>query len=173
MSPAPGPAGLMGLAFDELAGGWRVLQTLARLLPALLGIAAGYVLRRRGIADQRDGDFLFILVVNIFLPALSFTSLSRVQINRQLAIFPLAAVIAISVGYLVSRFVAGRTSFEATQQTVLICCRRRVTGQRDRAAGSGGDLRPDRRLRRGDRHPDGGRGRHRLTAPPESLTVRQ
>jgi predicted permease len=96
--------------------------TIVRLLPALLGIAIGYFLRLRGVAGDRDADFLFRLIVNVFLPALAFTALSRVTIDRHLAVFPMVALIIISVGYLAGRLVAARGPFVGTQQTVAICC---------------------------------------------------
>lgn len=99
-----------------------MLDTAVKLLPALLGIAVGYVLRRRGIADDRDGDFLFAVIINAFLPALAFTSLSRVTLDRQLGIFPLAALLIISVGYLAGRLVARSGTFVDTQKAVLVCC---------------------------------------------------
>jgi hypothetical protein len=68
-----------------------VIDTVVKLLPALLGIAIGFVLRRRGVADQHDADLMFRLIINVFLPALAFTALSRATIDRNLAIFPLAA----------------------------------------------------------------------------------
>ena len=99
-----------------------MLDTFVKLLPALLGIAVGYVLRRRGIADDRDGDFMFALIINVFLPALAFTSLSRARIDQHLAIFPLAAVFIISCGYLAGRLVASKGPFVGTQRAVLVCC---------------------------------------------------
>jgi hypothetical protein len=33
-----------------------MIDTVVKLLPALLGIALGYVLRLRGVADRRDAD---------------------------------------------------------------------------------------------------------------------
>src|SRR6476661_4032505 len=99
-----------------------MVDTIVKLLPALLGIAVGYVLRLRGIADHRDGDFMFRLIVNVFLPALAFTALSKVTIDRSLAIFPLAAVIIIAVGYLAGRLLAARGPFVDTQKIVAICC---------------------------------------------------
>ncbi len=97
-------------------------ETLVKLLPALLGIAAGYVIRLRGIADQRDGDFMFKMIINIFMPALAFTALSRVSVDRSLAIFPLAALAIIGAGYCAGRLVAARGPFAATQQAVAVCC---------------------------------------------------
>jgi predicted permease len=99
-----------------------MMDTLVKLLPALGGIAAGYVLRRRGIADDRDGDFMFALIINVFLPALAFTSLSRARIDEQLAVFPLAALFIVSVGHLSARLVARRGPFIGTQAVVLVCC---------------------------------------------------
>jgi predicted permease len=54
-----------------------VIDTVVKLLPALLGIAIGFVLRRRGVADQHDAVFMFRFIINVFLPALAFTALSR------------------------------------------------------------------------------------------------
>jgi predicted permease len=99
-----------------------VLDTLVKLLPALLGIAVGYLLRRRGIADERDADFMFALIVNAFLPALAFTSLSRVQLDRQLAIFPLAALVIIAGGHVAGRVMAAKGPFIGVQEAVVICC---------------------------------------------------
>jgi malate permease and related proteins len=97
-------------------------DTVVKLLPALLGIGLGYLLRLRGIADNRDADFLFRVIVNIFLPCLAFTALSRVTIDRNLAIFPLAAVAIITIGYLVGRLLAIKGPFLPTQQAVAVCC---------------------------------------------------
>ena len=79
-------------------------------------------MRLRGVADHRDADFLFRIIVNIFLPCLAFTALSRVTIDRNLAVFPLAAVLIITVGYLVGRLLAAKGPFLSTQQAVAICC---------------------------------------------------
>lgn len=99
-----------------------MIDTIVKLLPALLGIALGYVLRLRGTADHRDADFMFRIIVNIFLPCLAFTALSRVAIDRNLVIFPVSALLMITVGYLVSRLVATKGPFSPTQQAVVICC---------------------------------------------------
>jgi predicted permease len=99
-----------------------MIDTAVKLLPALLGIALGYLLRLRGIADNRDSDFLFRIIVNIFLPCLVFTALSRVAIDRNLAIFPAAALLMITVGYLLGRLLAAKGPFLPAQQAVAICC---------------------------------------------------
>jgi len=97
-----------------------VLDTLLRLLPVVLGMTAGYLLRRLGAAEQGDGDFVFKLVFYVCLPALMFNSLSSVDLTRALAVFPLAALVAVSTGFLVSRIVAGRVRWPATQTAVLV-----------------------------------------------------
>ncbi len=99
-----------------------MIDTVIKLLPALVGITAGYVLRLRGVAEHRDADFVFRLVINVFLPALAFTALSRVSIGRDLAVFPLAAVVIITLGYLTGRLLASKGPFLAPQQAVAICC---------------------------------------------------
>jgi hypothetical protein len=95
---------------------------VVKLLPALLGIAAGYVLHVRGIAEDRDADFMFRLIVNVFLPALAFTALSRVTIDRHLAIFPLAALLMIVAGFLAGRLLAVHGPYVAVQKAVATCC---------------------------------------------------
>ena len=83
-----------------------MIDTVVKLLPALLGIAVGYTLRLRGIAEDRDADYMFRLIVNVFLPALAFTALSRVTLDRNLAIFPATALAMVTVGYLAGRLLA-------------------------------------------------------------------
>src|SRR4029079_18193601 len=61
-----------------------------KLLPALLGIAAGHLLRLGVTAERCDADSTFRLIINILLPTLAFTARSQVSIDRNLAIFPLA-----------------------------------------------------------------------------------
>jgi predicted permease len=83
-------------------------------------MVSGYLLRRLGAAEQRDGGFLLKLVFNICLPALLFTSLSTVRISGDLAIFPLAALLAMSTGYLAGRFVAAKARWVPTRTAVLL-----------------------------------------------------
>jgi predicted permease len=106
---------------DEREGPY-LIDTVVKLLPALLGIVVGYLLRQRGVADHRDADFVFRMIVNVFLPALVFTALSRVTIDRNLAVFPLSALAIITVGYLIGRLVAASGPFLQTQHVVAICC---------------------------------------------------
>jgi predicted permease len=65
---------------------------------------------------------MFRLVINIFFPALIFTAVSRVSIDRTLAVFPLTALTIITVGYAAGRLLATNGPFVTTQQAVSICC---------------------------------------------------
>ena len=98
------------------------MDTLVKLLPALSGIGVGVLLRLQGAAGDRDADFMFRLILNVFMPALAFTALSRVTLDRTLALFPLAAVVIITAGHLAGRVLAARGPFVGTQTAVAICC---------------------------------------------------
>jgi predicted permease len=97
-----------------------VSETLLRLLPVVLGMAVGFLLRRLGVAEHRDGDFVFKLVFYVCLPALMFTSLSTVDVTGRLAIFPATALAAVSAGYLAGRFAAARARLPPTRAAVLV-----------------------------------------------------
>ena len=68
-------------------------DTLLKIRPVLLGFVGGFLLRRFGVAEHRDGDFLFRLVFSVCLPALIFTSLSTVRITAALAVYPLSSAL--------------------------------------------------------------------------------
>lgn len=95
-----------------------MIDTVVKLLPTLLGIALGNVLRLRGIAENRDADFMFRIIVNVFLSCLAFTALSRVAIDRNLAVFPVAALFMITVGDVLGRLLAAKGPFLPAQQAV-------------------------------------------------------
>lgn len=65
---------------------------------------------------------MFRIVVNIVPPCLAFTALFRVAIDRNLAIFPVAALLMITVGYLLGRLPAAKGPFVHSQRAVAICC---------------------------------------------------
>ncbi|GAA1809179.1 hypothetical protein HC028_26035 [Planosporangium flavigriseum] len=77
-----------------------MLETVLRPLPIVLGMAGGCLLRKAGVAGPRDGGFLLRLAFTLFIPALLVTSLATVDITGELAIFPVAGVLAVSTGYL-------------------------------------------------------------------------
>ena len=46
------------------------MSTLVALSPVLAGFAAGYILRRTGLAAVKDGSFLLLLNLYVCMPAL-------------------------------------------------------------------------------------------------------
>jgi len=97
-----------------------VLTTVLRLLPVVVGMGTGFLLRRLTVASHADGEFVFKLVFYVCLPALMFSSLSTVQVTGQAVVFLLAAPVAVSAGYLVGRIVATKAPFTGTQVPVLL-----------------------------------------------------
>ena len=94
--------------------------TLLRLLPVVLGIAAGLSLRRLGMLDHRDGETVFKIVFYVFLPALMFMSLSTVRLDLRSAVFPLAVVTILVTGYGAARLVVAKARMDPMQTAVLI-----------------------------------------------------
>jgi predicted permease len=97
-----------------------MVEIVLRLLPVVIGMAAGFLLRRLGMVDQRDGETVFKLVFYVFLPAVMFTSLSTVKLEGRIAIYPIAAAAIITAGYLAARLVAARARFDAIRAAVLL-----------------------------------------------------
>ena len=101
-----------------------MLDTLASLLPVLIGLAAGYALRRLGAARQADGEFAFKIVFYVCLPALMFSTLATVEVTDDLVIFLLAPPAVVAGGFLAARLAArivpGRYGFTDTQVPVLM-----------------------------------------------------
>src|SRR4051812_13986283 len=97
-----------------------MLETLLRLLPVIVGMTAGFALRRSGLADHRDGETVFKLVFYVFLPVVMFTALSSVELGGSLSLYPLAAVAIITVGYLIGRLTAARTRLDPVRAAVLV-----------------------------------------------------
>ena len=95
-------------------------DTLLKILPVLLGFIGGFLLRRFGVAQQRDGDFLFRLVFSVFLPALVFTSLSTVRITAALAVFPVSSALFTVAGFGLALLAARRAGWPPTQSAVLM-----------------------------------------------------
>lgn len=96
------------------------MDDLLTLLPVLVGLGAGIVLRRLGLVQQRDGESVFKLVFYIFVPAVTFTSLSTVELELRLAIYPTAAVLMIAAGYLGARFMAAKARLDPVQAAVAV-----------------------------------------------------
>jgi predicted permease len=90
------------------------------LLPIAIGLAAGFTLRRIRLLDQRDGEGLFKLVFYLFTPAVTFNSLSTVDLQPRFALYPAAAIAIIAAGYAAARITAARARLDPVQTAVVI-----------------------------------------------------
>ena len=93
---------------------------LLKLLPVVVGLAAGFFLRRVGLVEQRDGESVFKLVFYLLVPAVTFTSLSTVDLEFRFALYPAAAVAMIGAGYLGARLAAARVKLDPVQAAVVV-----------------------------------------------------
>jgi hypothetical protein len=96
-----------------------VFDTLLRLLPVMIGIGSGVLFRQLGLAERRDGDLLFRIVFYICLPALMFLALATVRLDGPLALYPIAALIAVAGGHLAGRLI-GRWGYWPRQQHAVL-----------------------------------------------------
>jgi predicted permease len=96
------------------------MDDLLTLLPVLVGLGAGVVLRRLRLVDQRDGESVFKLVFYLFSPAVMFSSLSAVELEPRFVIYPAAAILMIAAGYAGARVMAATARLEPVQAAVAI-----------------------------------------------------
>lgn len=96
------------------------MHELLTLLPVVGGLAAGFVLRRLGLVQQRDGESVFKLVFYLFVPAVTFMSLSTVDLEPSLALYPAAAALMIAVCYVGARVMAAKARLEPVQAAVAV-----------------------------------------------------
>ncbi len=93
---------------------------LIRLLPIVFGMSAGFLLRRAGLLHERDGESVFKLGFYVLVPAVTFTSLSTVELHLRHAIYPAAAAAMLLAGYLGSRIVAARARLDPVRAAVAV-----------------------------------------------------
>jgi predicted permease len=96
------------------------MTELLTLMPALIGLAAGLGLRRLGLLTRRDGESVFKLVFYLFVPAVTFTSLSTVDLQPRFLLYPAAAVAMIAAGYVGARVTNRRLKLPPVQAAVLL-----------------------------------------------------
>jgi predicted permease len=96
------------------------MEAILKLLPAVLGLAAGFLLRRLGLLSQRDGETVFKLVFYIFVPAVAFISLAMTDLRAEFAVYPVAAVAMIVAGYVGGRVVAAKTRLDPVRAAVVV-----------------------------------------------------
>ena len=71
------------------------------LAPVVAGFLTGALLRRIGVASGDDGRFLLLLNLLVCMPALMLRSLTQVPLSVEFAIFPLSALVMVSVGRMI------------------------------------------------------------------------
>lgn len=96
------------------------MHDLLTLLPVIGGLVAGFVLRRLGLVHQQDGESVFKLVFYLFVPAVTFMSLSTVELEPGLALYPAAAAVMTAVCYLGARAMAAKAKLEPVQAAVAV-----------------------------------------------------
>jgi predicted permease len=96
------------------------MDDLLTLLPVLVGLVAGYVLRRVGLVDQRDGESVFKLVFYLFTPAVMFSSLAVAELELRFAIYPAAAIVMIGAGYAAARVMAAKARLDPVRTAVAV-----------------------------------------------------
>lgn len=82
------------------------MTALLQLVPVFAGVVAGLVLVRTGIATRGQGRFVFVFAFHVCVPALVFDAVSDAQLSAQVLTLPLAALLAITGGYLAGRAVS-------------------------------------------------------------------
>ncbi|HWK54845.1 MAG TPA: AEC family transporter [Hyphomicrobiales bacterium] len=69
-----------------------MIATLLQLLPVFVYFALGLLLKRQGLADRSHADFLLRFVFFVTLPLLILNSVSRLELNANTALLPIANV---------------------------------------------------------------------------------
>src|SRR5215510_12957384 len=96
------------------------MAELAKLLPAMVGLVAGLLLRRFGPFSERDGESVVRLVFYVFVPVVIANSLATIELTPRLAIYPAVAVVMIGAGYLAGRIVAHKSGLDRVQAAVVV-----------------------------------------------------
>jgi len=84
-----------------------VKSIIADILPLILIIPLGYILKRLRIFKQAEGDFLLKIVFYISLPALIILSFSRSEITVELAWLPFISASIIFISWVIA-LIAGK-----------------------------------------------------------------
>ena len=89
------------------------------LAPVVAGFLTGALLRRIGVASGDDGRFLLLLNLLVCMPALMLRSLTQVPLSVEFAIFPLSALVMVSVGRMIGG-AASRSMHVGHDRAILI-----------------------------------------------------
>lgn len=98
------------------------------LVPTLM-IALGYILKRRGVLKAQDSITLSKVVLDVTLPSLIFVNLSTAEINGDMIVLPVAALILSAVCMLIAYlFCSARGYSKVKTWTIMIACAMMNTG---------------------------------------------
>ncbi|WP_320047408.1 AEC family transporter [uncultured Ilyobacter sp.] len=75
-----------------------------KIMPIVLFLFIGFVLKRFNFIKKEDGEVLLKIVFYIILPAVVFLSISQVEISLQLLFYPLSAVIMHLIMYALGNY---------------------------------------------------------------------
>lgn len=95
-------------------------EAVPRLLPVLVPLAVGVLLRRSGVAGEADGQFVLRLVFTVCQPALVLLAVSAVDLAPGLAVFAGVVPVMVAAGYLAGRLTGGSRAFAGASVPVVV-----------------------------------------------------
>ena len=100
---------------EIFAANWRLAAVAALFF-------VGIVSRRTGVAGEKQGRALLAFVFNIGLPILIFGALAGVQLKREHALLPVAAICVSLAGWGAAAFVARRFGLPRIGEGAMVLC---------------------------------------------------
>ena len=100
---------------EIFAANWRLAAVAALFF-------VGIVSRRTGVAGEKQGRALLAFVFNIGLPILIFGALAGVQLEREHALLPVAAICVSLAGWGAAAFVARRFGLPRIGEGAMVMC---------------------------------------------------
>lgn len=87
-------------------------EIILKLLPVLLIIPIGYFLKRIKLFKTEDTDILNKIIINVLLPAIIFSSFSKLTITKDLLILPFSSLLIILSLFFISIIVSKLLKFD-------------------------------------------------------------
>jgi malate permease and related proteins len=69
------------------------MYVIAKILPVFLIFSSGILLKKTKICSVHDSDLLLKLAFYLLVPALSFLTVSKINITQELLLFPISAIV--------------------------------------------------------------------------------
>ena len=77
---------------------------ILKIIPIVVIFFLGYIFKRVRLFAKEDADLLLKVVFNVTLPALTFLSISRVELDTRYLFLPLIAMATVFITYIPARF---------------------------------------------------------------------